>query len=214
MSGTITVSGGRYTGTTGTSAMSDADIAAAAAAEGRVDESDLREAAFALLDRGVASSGMTSSVWMLFLRRKLGSIDNRLEEIRSSMEQQFDRLDRLESLRRGLESLQSSAGGAGTQFDNSDRVGEATFPEYMASHPELQQLFDELGVSTRPLRVEDLERVAGMVGEDIRTLKMNTEVGMVELQTLMQDRTASVQMVSNVIAKLNEAQQSVIGNLR
>ncbi len=220
---------------TGARAMApDTTIADEGEIAGRIDASDISRI-LRLPDSG-DFTGLTPDMIILMVRRQVGQMDNQIKgsiieienhraEAKNIGEQilAFQELERWindhgDMVDGGEIDLTEINDGGGTELRSqlgiSDAAGEdsatASFRDALRADP--YKL--EIPPGAKKMEMSVIKQKLDELKEDQRTINSGTEMTMMRLQSAMQQRTQILQLGSNMLSAQDQANDTIIGNLR
>lgn len=182
-----------------------------------------RDIASAQFGRSLRMQGISPEMILTMLRMRLRDLDMQVINVTRDIERATNEAERLGGEISELRALQQELEWV------RDRDGNYNFPEsvvpappdgWQDAHPgqdygrwlhALKSRLDALGVGRRD---EALQRRIDGLGEQQRQVNSGNEMRMVQMQSLMQQRTSMIQLGSNLLKAIDEATDSVVGNLR
>jgi len=167
------------------------------------------------------TSQVSPAAFLLFLKRKMAGLDNEITSIQGGLQSQIDEQSRLQGIRRELEHLQrvgDAIGGDGLiAYNPDDHAGDlidgVSPARWLEDHPDVRA-FLQVESGSNVIQASTVREAMTNVDGAISRTKQDTELRMIEFQTLMQDRASTIQLVSNCINSMNETTKAIVGNVR
>lgn len=169
------------------------------------------------------SSEVSPAAFLLFLKHKLSGLDEQISSLQHGMRDQLTEQNRLQGINRTLEHLQAIGGAAGDSDIISDGHGADLIDHmepsaWLEAHQDVARVLgvtrDASGAWPNQITGAQISAAKAHVDAAISSTKQDMEIRMIEFQNLMQDRSSTVQLVSNCINSMNEATKGIVGNIR
>ena len=171
-------------------------------------------------------SGVSPEGIILMLQQRMKDVDTQIFATTARLE---SNTNKAQEISRQLETLyalreQASEGGSTKtiKMDDSAAASLVTVNDVTASAGDTLVNADLIGeLSTRTdgdgdvcYHKSDIDDLINKKKQEIQTVNSGNELGMVELQNLMQQRSQVISLGTNLLKTLNETQSNIISNMR
>lgn len=170
-------------------------------------------------------SALTPESMMVYLTTRLGSVDDQVQTIFANQETAEKIRAAIDDVRKLLNSLDEDTnkeallkGSEGVLEDVTAIIDEQIAlvdPELAQSiKSDLQREGHILQGSESQYRTLQLENTREYLDSVVRDLESTAEMNMIRLQSLMSARQTAISLATNLLAKLHDASQKVVDNIR
>lgn len=172
----------------------------------------------------------TSPQMIMYLaRRRVQGLDDQIRHVTNQID---DKTRKANELSRQLMALQNVL----TRVENDKkgvkatmRIDEVSDNNHMLTEDgerlSIEQYLEDAGVDLRVLptfeesgheciKPEHVEQAINTIKQELQQTNSGNEMRMIQLQTLMQQRTESINLCSNMLKRFDEAANNAIGNIR
>lgn len=164
-----------------------------------------------------AATGISDASIMALLRHRNRDTTGQITSIMSRMEDRTNLAERLTEITNQLLELKRLAGTG--ELSMGDTASNQAITD--AQHA-LGEFGIRLGTGRRSdaehhpevYNADEIDTAMKQVENELKQVNQGNDLDMIELQSLMQQRTSDMQLASNLLKAMNESTGTIIGNLR
>ena len=174
------------------------------------------------LDTDFDTQGLTGEALLMYLQTRLEGLDSQIEA-------RFAKQQKIEQMRKALNKMQTTLSNQNDDTTNKDTIEtdgawvtelndaldaiEQVDPQYAQQlRGDLQQTGQAL-VGDGSYTTEEIKNSTDYINTCIKSLESESQLEMIQLQSLMSARQTAIQMATNLVSAFNESSKAIAGNV-